>query len=395
MTDRSIVGDQATNSLGLTAETRLEVRLNDLGRQWRIVRDDAMAAVERVGSSGSYILAKEVERFESALASAWPVGHSVGTGNGLDALEIALRTLGISSGDLVLTTPVSAFATSLAILRVGAVPVFVDVDGRGLLDLDRCRELCERNPRVRALVAVHLYGHAIDLESLEDLGRTFELRIVEDCAQSIHASWNGRATGTVGQVSATSFYPTKNLGALGDGGAVLTASAEIARAARALRNYGQTDFCLHQEIGLNSRLDEVHAAVLHDAFLPRLESWTRSRAEIAAHYLGEIHNRWVRLPVTSPASRSVWHLFPVIVAAAHRMSLVRHLRDRGGMSGAHYPRLIPDQPAMKRYGAFELGCDLARATEFVAGEVSLPIHPFLTSEETGRVIDSVNCWRPE
>jgi dTDP-3-amino-3,4,6-trideoxy-alpha-D-glucose transaminase len=336
-----------------------------------------------------------VKRFEIAVADAWPAGHVVATGNGLDAVEIALRTAGIRSGDLVLTTPLSAFATSLAILRAGAVPIFSDVDQNGLLDLDRCRDLCAQNPRIRALLAVHLYGQAIDLDSLEDLRTRFELRIVEDCAQSIHASWKGRATGSIGQVSATSFYPTKNLGAIGDGGAVLTSSEEIARNARALRNYGQSDFCLHEEIGLNSRLDEVHAAILHDALLPRLESWTRSRADTAARYLAEIRTRSVRLPWISPLSRSVWHLFPVVVAAAHRPSFVRHLNERGVMTGAHYPRLIPDQPAMVKHGAFEVAGELTRAREFAEGEVSLPIHPFLTTDEADHVIDSVDHWRPE
>src|SRR6266581_6477192 len=209
------------------------VPLNDFRAQWKAVGTDVLAAVDRVGASGWYILGREVERFESALASVWGLPHAIGVGNGLDAIEIGLRCLGIRQGDRVLTTPLSAFATTLAVMRCGGVPVFVDTDASGLLDLDRCRDLLLRDRQIRFLVPVHLYGHCADLERLEALRDEFRLGIVEDCAQAIGARFKGRGVGTVGQVAAVSFYPTKNLGALGDGGAVLTADEAIARRARA------------------------------------------------------------------------------------------------------------------------------------------------------------------
>lgn len=372
----------------------MKVRLNDFSRQWSAIEDEATAAFQRAAASGSYILGTEVASFEAELSGAWPVKHTIATGNGLDALEIALRCLDVAPGDPVLTTPLSAFASTLALLRVGAVPVFADVDASGLLDLDLCREVCSRNPRIRTLLVVHLYGHCVDLPALAALRRDFELRVVEDCAQSILARSHGQPAGSVGQVSATSFYPTKNLGAMGDGGAVLTASADHADRARCLRHYGQTAPYVHTEVGLNSRLDEVHAAILRDALLPRLAGWTRKRAATASRYLERIDSRWIQVPTAQPGSESVWHLFPVLVAPGHRSAFARYLNERGVMTGVHYPRLIPEQEAMAP-GEFDVATKLTRARRFAEDEVSLPIHPFLTDEETDHVIASVNAWRPD
>jgi dTDP-3-amino-3,4,6-trideoxy-alpha-D-glucose transaminase len=373
----------------------MKVRLNEFGRQWAVIQADAMTAFRRVGASGSYILGPEVERFEESLARSWPVVHAVATGNGLDALEIALRCLDIGPGELVLTTPLSAFATTLAVLRVGAVPVFCDVDRSGLLDLDLCRDLCARDRRIRALLNVHLYGHAADLDRLEALKRDFDLRLVEDCAQSVYATWDGRSTGTVGQIAATSFYPTKNLGALGDGGAVLTSSADLANRARSLRDYGQLRKYDHDEVGLNSRLDEVHAAVLRDAMLPRLGEWTERRAATAARYLEGIRSPWLRLPTVPAAVKSAWHLFPVLAPSGHRSSFTQHLRSRGVMTGLHYPRLIPGQRALARSDSYQIVTELTWAREFAENEVSLPIHGFLTNKEVEHIIASCNEWSPD
>ncbi len=279
---------------------------------------------------------------------------------------------------------------------MGAVPVFVDVDSSGLLDLDLCRGTCARNPHIRALLAVHLYGRALDLGELERLKEDFGLRVVEDCAQSIRATWAGRPTGSVGDVSATSFYPTKNLGAMGDGGAVLTGSAEYASKARSLRHYGQSATYVHDSLGLNSRLDELQAAILHDALLPRVAEWTARRQRTASRYLNGIRHRGVGLPApSSEEDRPVWHLFPVLVAPPHRPSFVRHLEEPGVATGRHYPRLISEQGALLDYGRFRLATELTRAERFAASEVSLPIHPFLRDDEVAHIIDCCNDWSPE
>ena len=364
---------------------------NDFKRQWQIVEDSVMGAVRRVGASGWYILGQEVEAFEEALAEFWGVSHAVGTGNGLDALEIGLRCLNLQPGDKVLTTPLSAFATTLAILRSGGVPVFVDVDENGGVDLAQCRHLLERDKAIRFFVPVHLYGIALDLEGLRALQQDHDLRMVEDCAQSIGAAAGGVVTGTVGQVAATSFYPTKNLGAFGDAGAILTNDPEIAATAREMRNYGQSAHYVHSRFGLNSRLDELHAAIMREAFLPRLKDWTAARRGVAQRYLDEIRNPALELPKIRANAEPSWHLFPVLVGDQRRKFFQEHLTSHGVVTGVHYPRIIPQQPALSGF-AFETAADLRNALRFADNEVSLPIHPFLTAEEVSAVIEACNTW---
>ena len=364
---------------------------NDFKRQWDEVAEAVLGAVRRFGASGWYILGTEVERFEKSLAEFWGVGYVVGTGNGLDALEIGLRCLHLQPGDKVLTTPMSAFATTLAILRAGGVPVFADVDDTGGIDLARCRQLLGRDHSIRFFVPVHLYGIPLDLEELGRLQHDFDLRLLEDCAQSIGATANDLRAGTIGPVAATSFYPTKNLGALGDAGAVLTNDPAIAAAARELRNYGQSAHYAHSSLGLNSRLDELHAAILHDAFLPRLNEWTTARRAIADRYLREIRNPALQLLPLRPGSNPVWHLFPVLVRPGSREKFRADLETAGILTGIHYPRIIPQQTALAGV-SFESVSPLENAIRFSECEVSLPVHPFLTKTEVETVIATCNNW---
>ena len=365
---------------------------NDFKRQWEVVEESVLGAVRRVGRSGWYVLGGEVEAFETALAQRWGVSHAVGTGNGLDALEIALRCLDLQAGEKVLTTPLSAFATTLAIVRAGGAPVFVDVDDLGCLDLAQCRKALEKDRSIRFLVPVHLYGFALPMEDLARLKADFRLQIVEDCAQSIGASYAGIQTGAVGQMAATSFYPTKNLGALGDAGALLTNDAALARKARTLRNYGQTEHYVHSQLGLNSRLDELHAAIMHDAFLPHLTNWTAARRRTAEKYLAEIQHPAIQLPAPGPDMKPAWHLFPILAADGSRDRLQSHLKSSGVMTGIHYPRLICDQAALAE-GNWENAADPVNARRFATCELSLPIHPFLTGQEVDTVIAACNAWK--
>lgn len=360
---------------------------NDFKRQWTDVEQAVLSAVKRVGASGRYILGPEVERFEQGLASMWGLDQAVGVANGMDALEIGLRCLDLEAGQKVLTTPFSAFATTLAILRAGGVPVFVDVDDNGNIDLEQCRDVFLRDRSIRFFVPVHLYGNPLDLEKLAGLKQDHDLVIVEDCAQAIGAKHGGRNVGTVGQAAAISFYPTKNLGALGDGGALLTNDLRVANRARALRNYGQSDLYLHDELGLNSRLDELHAAVLSDALLPNLLRWTEARRQIAARYRRELHP--IRTIKPAPSAEPVWHLFPIFVDAPERDKTRERLLGCGIASGVHYPRLIPEQPAMQSPGvSYEVAVEPINARRLATSEVSLPIHPFLREDEVQAVITS-------
>ncbi len=366
---------------------------NDFKRQWEVVQDAVMGAVRRVGASGSYILGEEVRRFEETLAHLWGVSHAIGVANGMDAIEIGLRCLDVRRGDKVLTTPLSAFATTLAIIRAGGIPVFVDVDDLGRIDLSQCRDVLKRNDAIRFLVPVHLYGFPLDLADLAALRDEFELRIVEDCAQAIGASSSGIGVGTIGQVAATSFYPTKNLGAMGDGGALLTNNPEIAERAQVLRNYGQSGPYLHSELGLNSRLDELHAAILHDAFLPNLEKWARARRRTAESYLDEIKNPAIELPSPSVNRKCAWHLFPAKIAPAARENFRHYLRAKEIGTGVHYPHIIPAQRALQQTGLFEVAVEPVNARCWTESETSLPIHPMLDEDEIGAVIDACNAWK--
>jgi dTDP-4-amino-4,6-dideoxygalactose transaminase len=348
------------------------VQANDFRRQWEDLSEDALAAFEKVGASGWYVLGEEVRAFEGDLAALWGFPYAAGVASGLDAIEISLRALGCGPGDRVLTTPISAFATTLAIVKLGAVPVFVDTDDQGLIDLQRCGDLLRRRSDIRHFVPVHLYGFALDPVALRCLRDQHELRMVEDCAQSMSAA---------GDLAATSFYPTKNLGAMGDGGAILSRDPEFDARVRALRDYGQTAKYRHDLIGYNSRLDELQAAFLRRACLPRLKRWTARRREIAAAYLKGIQNPAVRLPNPPKGSDPSWHLFPVWADSARR--------DHFG--GCHYPIAIPDQKALEGV-PFEAPGGYENARRLCASEVSLPIHPYLNDGEVAEVIAAVNSF---
>ncbi len=366
------------------------ILMNDFRRQWADAAPDFRRALDRTGASGWYILGREVERFERSLAAAWGLPHAVGVASGLDAIEIGLRILGCRAGDRVLTAPVSAFATALAVLRAGGVPVFAPCSPNGLADLDACAEILERDPSIRFFVPVHLYGHCLDLDRLAAIAAR-GVRMVEDCAQSILARWNGRPCGTAGEAAAASFYPTKNLGALGDGGALLTRDEDLAAQARCWRDYGQQGKYHHIVAGLNSRLDELQAAFLAEAGLPRLEKWTARRRAIARAYIEGIRHPEVEIPAAAPGSDSVWHLFPVLVPDGAKEHFRRHMEQGGVQTAEHYPLPMFDQPAM-REARHELAGDPEPARRFCRREVSLPIHPYLADDEVQAVIEAANRW---
>ncbi len=368
------------------------VLLNDFRAQWRDIRGAALEAIDSVGESGWLVLGKHVTLFEEKLAAVTGVQHVVGCANGLDAIEISLRILGLKPGEPVITTPLSAFATTLATIRAGGVPVFTDVDESGLLDLVALEKLLSDDAQpFRFFLPVHLFGHALDLEKLGEIKERFGLHVVEDSAQAILARSNGLQVGTVGDLSAISFYPTKNLGCMGDGGAILTNNDDFANTARALRDYGQTKKYLHAYIGLNSRLDELHAAILTHALLPRLTLATERRRAIAASYRSDIRSPHLVIPPAPHRSDSVYHLFPILVKQ-DRAEFQQHLHSHGIDSAIHYPVLIPDQPAMAGQNS-EIRGTLLNARRFAEQEVSLPMHAYLSDTDVERVIDACNNWR--
>lgn len=369
-----------------------QVCLNNFQTQWQLIRGDVIAALERVGRSGWLVLGAELSRFEQRLAQFASVAHAVGCASGLDAIEISLRILGIKPGELVLTTPCSAFATTLGIIRAGGVPIFVDVDETGLLDLKKVEAFLRDNSgRSRFLIPVHLFGHSINLTKLGELQQTYKIHIVEDCAQAIGASSGERTIASVAEISALSFYPTKNLGCFGDGGAILTNEQRYAEVATCLRNYGQTSKYRHTALGLNSRLDELQAAIMSEGLLPRLGEFTERRREIASIYRREISHPQLIIPPVPPDSHSVYHLFPLLVRE-HRDQFRNHLGELGIETAIHYPMIIPEQPALKDQ-PYEIYGELLKARFFAEHEVSIPIHPYLMQSELERVITACNSWR--
>ncbi|MES1255700.1 MAG: DegT/DnrJ/EryC1/StrS family aminotransferase [Acidobacteriota bacterium] len=344
---------------------------------------DIKAAIDRVIASGWFVLGPEVAAFEAEFAAAAGAAHAVGVGTGTDAIAIVLRALGIGPGDEVITTPLSAAYTALAIMMTGARPVFVDIDPVRLT-LDPAGIARAVSSRTKAILPVHLYGQAADMTALEQVAARHHLPIVEDCCQAHLATANGRPVGTVGVAGAFSFYPTKNLGALGDGGAVITSDPALADRVKRLRNGGQSSRYHHDEAGVNSRLDEMQAAILR-ARLTRLRGWTERRRAIAARYrrlLGGIDG--VTLPVECDAGH-VYHLFVVRAARVARAALQSALAADGVETLIHYPVPIPRQPALA--GTNPADCPIAaRACDDV---LSLPLYPGLGDEDVDAVAASL------
>ncbi len=369
----------------MSRRSQLVVRSNDFARQWDDIRDDVNEAVERVGESGWLVLGEEVRCFEQELSAWWGVSHAVGVASGMDALEIALRCADLPPESRVLTTPLTAFATTLAVIRAGAEPVWCDVDETGGLDLEQAGAALCADRSIRAILPVHLYGHPMDMGELARLAGEYDVTVVEDCAQSLGAERDGRPTATAGAVAGTSLYPTKNLGALGDGGVVLTGEEALAERARRLRDYGQSARYEHAELGLNSRLDELHAGILRSAHLPRLDRWIARRREIADVYLDALRDSGLR-PIEPGAGRSSCHLFPVEVIDGEPSAVAEEIARQGVSVGRHYPVLCPDQPAVRtegvRIGSFPVARRIAER------ELSLPIHPYLEDVEVEHVIES-------
>ena len=356
---------------------------------------DVKAAIDRVIASGWFVLGPEVDAFESEFAAASGVDHVVGVGTGTDAIMLILRALNIGPGDEVITPPLSAAYSALAVMMAGARPVFADIDPERLT-LDPGAVEAAITSRTRALLPVHLYGQPADMRPLEALAARHNLALVEDAAQSQLATADGRPVGTIGIAAATSFYPTKNLGALGDGGAVLTRDAQLAARLKRLRNGGQTSRYHHQEPGVNTRLDEIQAAILR-ARLRYLPEWTARRRSIAARYRTSLKASAFRggasgggativVPREFDAGH-VYHLFPLLAETRDRFQA--HMTSQGVETLIHYPVPIPRQPAL--VSASPAMCVVA--DRICAQVVSLPMYPALSDEAVTTVIDAVTTFR--
>lgn len=367
----------------------ISIPLVDLLGQTQSVRAAVDAAIARTLDSGWYILGRETAAFEEEF-TAYVAGHSrlapgaqigcVGVNSGTDALHLALWACDIGPGDEVITVAHTAVATAAAIMLAGATPVFVDVDP-ATYTLDPAALAEAITPRTKAVIPVHLYGHPAEMEAILAVARSAGLRVIEDCAQAHGAIYRGRHVGAWGDLGCFSFYPTKNLGALGDGGAVISADPDLAARVRLLREYGWTPQARYvsQAPGMNSRLDEMQAAILR-AKLPHLDAWNEARRGLAAVYAAQLPPG-AALPVERPGCRHVYHLY--VVRVADRDGVRARLQAAGIGSGIHYPVPIHRQPA---YAHLPQAQAHLPQTEQLAGEiVSLPMHPLLSVEQARTV----------
>lgn len=357
----------------------------DLTRQYANLKGEIDAAIARVLESGHFILGEEVAAFEREFAAACGVAYAVGVGSGTEALHLALSACGIGPGDEVITVSHTAVATVAAVELVGARPVLVDIDPvRYTMDPARLEGAI--TSRTRAIVPVHLYGCPADLAPILEVAQRHDLVVVEDCAQAHGALYQGRPVGSWGHIAAFSFYPTKNLGAYGDGGAVVTNDATLAERARLLREYGWAERYVSHVKGLNSRLDELQAAVLR-VKLRHLETWNERRRQIARLYTERLGDRdqTLVLPYEPKDVRHVYHLY--VVRHSQRDALRAFLRERGIGTLVHYPMPVHLQPAYADLG-YHAGS--LPDSETIAREVlSLPLYPELRDDEVVAVADVV------
>lgn len=372
------------------------VPLLDLSRQYAQIREEILAALERVCSSQHFILGEEVEALEREIAAFTGATYAVGCASGTDALWLALAAAGVRPGATVITTPFSFFASASAIVRAGAQPVFLDVDPH-TLNLDPARVEAHlragKSTRLRAVLPVHLYGQCADLDALQRLADEFDLSIVEDAAQAIGASWRDRRAGSTGAAAAFSFYPSKNLSAYGDAGVVTTNHGEFAEHMSRLRNHGSPRRYLHEELGSNSRLDALQAAVLR-VKLPHVESWNRKRRERAATYdrlltqtglISATGDAPVRPLTTLPHAHHVYHQY--VIRARRRDQLRQFLAGRKIGTEVYYPIPLHLQPVFAYLGYREE--DLPESERAAREVLALPMFPELTEEEQQWVVESV------
>ena len=365
----------------------MKVPLLDLQAQYASIRGDVLAAITRVCDSQQFIMGPEVEQLERELASTLGVRSAVAVSSGTDALLVAMMALGIGPGDEVITPTFSFFATAGCVARLGARPVFVDIDPDTLM-LDAARVRAALTPRTRAIVPVHLYGLCADMDPLLDIARTARLPLIEDAAQAIGATYKGRAAGTIGTVACFSFFPSKNLGAYGDAGLVTTEDDRLANRIRLLRIHGAEPKYYHREVGGNFRLDALQAAVLR-VKLPHLAAWNERRRANAARYrtlfeAAGLPSR-VTLPIQPPGRTHIYHQY--VVRVPHRDAVRHHLASREIGTDIYYPVPFHRQECFAHLGYPADG--FPHADKAAAEVLALPIYPELTEAQQAHVVRSL------
>ncbi len=361
----------------------MTIPLNDLKAEYASIQPEMDAAIQRVISNTSFILGKEVAEFEKNFAAFCQASHCVGVDSGTAALHLALLILGIQPGDEVVTTTHTFIATAEVISVIGARPVFVDIDPR-TYNLDPQQLERAITPRTRAIIPVHLYGQPAEMDAILDIARRHNLPVIEDAAQAHGAEYRGRRAGTMGDIACFSFYPGKNLGAYGDGGALVTNNAEYAARAKMLRDHGRTDKYAHQIVGYGYRLDALQAAIL-GAKLPHLDAWNARRREVAARYDQLLKDADVVTPYVPPDISPVFHVY--CIRHKNRDALRAHLKECGVDTGIHYPIPLHLQPVYQSLG-YKAG-DFPNAEKAANEILSLPIYPAMTEAQIHQIVDAI------
>lgn len=357
------------------------ILMNDFKKEYASVEKEVAKALKKCLESGWYILGEEGKKFEEEFAKYIGTKYCIGVGNGLEALQISLMALNIGAGDEVITVSNSAVATTLAITNTGATPVFVDIDEFYHLDISKIE--AKITSKTKAIIPVHLFGQPVAIKELLALAKKYNLHIIEDACQAHGASFKSKLVGSFGTFGCFSFYPTKNLGAYGDGGAITTNSEELYKKCCSLRNYGQTNRYEHDIIGLNSRLDEMQATILR-VKLKKLNSMLKKRNIIANTYLKNLAKvSQITLPQTRKDATHAYHLF--VIQAEKRDALLEFLKSHGVQALIHYPIPIHKQKCYQEFNSIKL-----ERTEDMAKKIlSLPVHPFMSKVETSEVCNLI------
>lgn len=355
--------------------------MNDFKKEYQAIKPEIDSAIGTMLESGWYILGDFSKTFEKNFANYIGSKYAIGVANGLEALQISLMALGIGAGDEVITVSNSAVATALAITNTGAVPVFVDVDDYFHMDLEKLEAAI--TPKTKAIIPVHLFGQLVDITGVMEIAKKHNLQVVEDACQAHGASLNGKKAGSFGVMGCFSFYPTKNLGGYGDGGAITTDSEELYEQCMMLRNYGQKTRYIHLMKGMNSRLDEIQAAILN-VKLPKLDGFIANRNKVASLYLELLKDvQQITLPKVREGHTHAFHLFAIL--AENRDGLMKFLNENGVQSLVHYPIPIHKQKCYEEYDSQKL-----ERTEMLAEQLlSIPIHPFMDESEATHVADKI------
>jgi len=348
------------------------------------LRDEIKEAIGRVINSNWFIDGKELSNFEDNFSKYCGTKYCIGCGNGLDGLTLALRAMGVKKDDEVIIPSHTFIATALAVSNIGAKPIFVEVkEDDYTIDPDKIEE--KITDKTKVIIAVHLYGQCADMDEINKIAKKHNLFVLEDAAQAHGALYKGRKAGSLSNAAEFSFYPGKNLGAMGDAGCVVTNNDEIANKVRMLRNYGSIKKYCHEEKGVNSRLDEIQAAVLN-VKLNNLDKWNEFRRNVADKYLNGITNEKIKLPKVSEYNEHVWHLF--VVEVDDREKFMNYLKENNISSLIHYPTAISKQKAYSEYENLDLPIALEKANKVV----SLPMYYGLTDDEINYVIEVINNY---